>query len=61
MKSKIFDVEIYYSSFCTYQVKAKNKDEAILKARKLPISKNEILGNLESWEESDTASELKAI
>lgn len=59
MKSKIFEVKIYYTCFCTYQVKAKNRNDAICKARKFAINKNEIFGNLENWKEADEAEEIK--
>ena len=59
MKSKNFEVKIYYTGFCTHQVKVKTEDEAINKARKIPINKNEIFSNLENWEEADTAEEIK--
>lgn len=52
---KQFEVNIYYSSYCTYIVQAKDKSEAISKARKLGINENEILTNLETWVEADTA------
>lgn len=59
MKNKHFEVKIYYTGFCTHQVKEKTKDEAINKARKIPINKNEIFSNLENWEEADNAEEIK--
>ena len=59
MKSNIFEIKIYHSGFCTYQVKAKTESEAIKKARKFSINKNEILNNLENWEEADNAEEIK--
>ena len=59
MKNKNFEVKIYYTGFCTHQVKVKTKDEAINKAKKIPINKNEIFGNLENWEEADNAEEIK--
>jgi hypothetical protein len=53
--TKKFEVNIYYSSYCTYILEAKDKTEAILKARKLGINENEILTNLETWKEADAA------
>ena len=53
--TKTFEVNIYYSSYCTYIVEAKDKTEAISKARKLGINENDILTNLETWVEADTA------
>lgn len=58
MKSNIFDVKIYHSGFCAYKVNAKTEDEAIKKARKFPINKNEILSNLENWQDADNAEEI---
>lgn len=58
MKSKTFEVKIYYSGFCTHQVKAKTESEAIKKARKFPINENEILSNLEDWKDADNAEEI---
>lgn len=59
MKNKTFEVKIYHSGFCTYQIKAKTESEAIKKAREFSINKNEILNNLENWEEADDAEEIK--
>lgn len=53
-----FEVRIYHSSFCTYEVEAENSDEAILKARKLQIDKNEIMSNLEEWSEANEAIKI---
>ena len=53
--TKKFEVNIYYSSYCSYIVEAKDKSEAISKARKLGIIENDILTNLETWVEADTA------
>lgn len=59
MKTKNFEVKIYRSGFNTYKVKAKSEAEAIEKARKLPINRQEVLNNLENWKEADTAEEVK--
>src|SRR3972149_7237282 len=53
--TKKFEVNIYYSSYCSFIVEAKDKTEAISKARKLGINENEIVTNLETWVEADTA------
>jgi len=58
MQLKKFEVEIYYSGFCTYQIKAKTEAEAIIKARGRQVDRNELLSNIESWKEADT---VKAI
>lgn len=59
MKNKKFEVKIYYTGFCSYQVEAKSEYEAIKKTRKLEIKSNEILSNLENWKEADTAEEIR--
>lgn len=58
MKSKKFEVNIYYTGFCSYTIEAQSKIEAILKARKLPINQNEIIINLQNWEEADSVTEI---
>jgi len=55
---KKFEVKIYYSGFCSYEIEAENEEDAILQARKLAINQNEILSNFENWEEADTAKEI---
>lgn len=60
MKTKEFEVKIYYSSYCTYLVKADNETKAINKARKLEINNDEILSNLENWKEADTGEAVKS-
>ena len=57
---KTFTVRTYYSGYCTRSVKAKDEDAAIEKARSLNLNeeaKNEILSNLEPWEDADEAEE----
>lgn len=56
---KKFEVQIYYSGFCTYEVEADSKETAILKARKFNLKINEILSNIENWKEADIAREIK--
>lgn len=58
MEKKHFEVKIFYSGFCTYGIEAENEVEAIINARTLPIDSNELLSNLENWEEADTADKL---
>ncbi|MBU2445822.1 MAG: hypothetical protein KJ666_09680 [Bacteroidetes bacterium] len=53
------EAQIYHSGFCTYVIEAENETEAIEKARLQTIDKNELLSNLESWKEADTANEIK--
>ena len=52
-----FEVFIYYSTFSTQTVEADNEDEAIIIARKRVPDYDELLPNLEPWEEADTAEE----
>lgn len=59
MKKNNYKVNIYYSGFCTYTIEAENEGDAIIKARKLPTINNEILSNLENWEEADMANKIK--
>ncbi len=55
---KKYAVEIYYSGFCTYEIKAVSEEEAIEKARKMPLNEDEILTNLENWFEADDVEEI---
>ena len=58
---KKFEVKIYYSGYCSHEVKAKSKNEAVVIARKLALNKDEILSNLENWKEADEAFEIKKL
>lgn len=59
MEDKTYQVEIFYTGFCVYDVTAKNEAEAILKARNLPINQNEFLTTLENWKDADTITGIK--
>lgn len=48
-----FKINLFYSSFCSYELEAQNEEEALIKARKLSIDKTQILDNLEPWYEAD--------
>ena len=50
-----FTVHRYFSGFCTYSVEAENEEEAVLKAKQLPVNHNEVMGTLMDWEEADEA------
>ena len=52
---KKYEVKLYYSSFCSQEVEANSEEEAIEKVRGFDIKENEIIINLESWEDADTA------
>lgn len=58
MKKNKYEVILYYSGYSTHQVDAKNKEEAILKARKMKINETEILSTLENWREADLVESL---
>lgn len=56
---KEYKVQIYLSGFYTKKVRARNPDEAIERARKLPLHKTEFLSNLEPWPDADQVEEIK--
>ena len=55
MESKKYEVKIYYSGFCVYEIDAENETEAIQKARNERIDTTELVCNLQNWKEADTA------
>lgn len=55
---KKYKVDIYYSTYCSYEVEAKSEEEVWQKVKGLDINSNEILSNLERWEEADTIEEI---
>jgi hypothetical protein len=55
---KRFDVKIYFSGYCSYEIEAKDAGEAIEKARQLPINNDKVLSTLENWFEADEAEEI---
>ncbi len=57
MKQKKYTVQTYYSTFCSHEVVAINKEEAILKARKRKIKTNELLSNIDAWNDADIIEE----
>lgn len=60
MKRKNFEAKIYFTTLCQYTVKAKDKVEALTKARKLKINEHQIMNNLEAWDEADTVEECES-
>lgn len=58
MENRKFEIKIYYTGFCTYEIEAQDEAEAIIKARKLSVNQNEIITNLENWEVADTATDI---
>ena len=54
-----FTVRRYYSGFCTDTIEAENEDDAIEKARELPIDEGEILSTLEDWKDADDVEIVK--
>lgn len=55
MPTKQYKVEIYYSTYNTHFIEAESEDEAVLKAREEAVNKNELMDNLDHWEEADVA------
>ncbi len=53
MATKQYKVEVYYSTYNTHYIEAESADEAVLKARQASMHKDELMGNLEHWEEAD--------
>lgn len=51
--NKKYYVTLNFSTFCTYEVEAKDKNEAFEKAQEADVDRNEIIGNLEPWPEAD--------
>ncbi len=60
MKTKTYEVQIYYSGFTTNKIEAKSEEDAIIKARLLDVNKDELLTNIENWEEADKANEIES-
>jgi len=58
MENKKFEVKVYYTGFCVYSIEAQDEAGAIIKARNLPIIQNEVISNLENWEDADTVMEI---
>lgn len=56
---KRYEINIYYSSYCTYYVDAKNEEDAIIQSRRLPMNNNQLLTNIDNWKDADTATEIK--
>ena len=46
-----YTVKLYYSSFCTYEVEAENEKQALKIATTMKIDNNEIMQNLQDWDE----------
>lgn len=60
MLKRVFEVKIHYSTFSTQIIEANNEQEAIKTARNQALGKkDELLSNLEPWEEADTLEEAK--
>ena len=57
MAEKKFHINVYYSTFCSYEITAKSEEEAWEQVNNLKIKPNEIISNLERWEEADTIEE----
>jgi hypothetical protein len=55
---KKYEVQIFYSGFCSYIIEAENEDEAVEKGRSIPIDPNDFLPTLENWKDADTVEEI---
>lgn len=56
---KEYKVSLYYTTFCTHTVKAIDEEQAIMKAREIPLLNEELQANLQNWCEADTAQEIE--
>ncbi len=54
-----FLVTKYYSGYCSYEVEAKNKDEAFEKVKDMPINYDEVMGTLEDWGDCNEAEPIE--
>lgn len=58
-KKRKYKINVYYSTFYSYEVNAKNEEEAFEKIKDLYVNKDEILDNLERWQQADTIEEIE--
>jgi hypothetical protein len=58
MATKQYEVQVYYSTYVTHYVIAETEEEAVEKARQLPVRERDIMDNLEAWEEADDGNEM---
>ncbi|MDO4880791.1 MAG: hypothetical protein Q3983_05880 [Capnocytophaga sp.] len=58
MNTKKYIVNIYYSTFCSYEIEADNEEEAYEKAKEQSVNKEEIISNIEEWNEANTIEEI---
>lgn len=56
MKTKKYEVQIYFSGFSTYTIEAENETEAIKKARLQPVNQDELFSNIQNWKDADNAN-----
>ena len=59
MKEHIYEVNLYYTTYCTHEVKAGSETEALIKAKINMIDYREVLANLSTWPDGDTAMKIK--
>lgn len=48
-----FIVRRYFSGYCTYEIDAPIRNEALKKARNMPIDGDEVISTLEDWKDCD--------
>ena len=56
--TKMYEVNICYSAYCTYEIAADSEEEAYELASELDIKEEDILATLEPWEEANEIVEL---
>ena len=56
---KKFNVTMFYTGFCTYVINAKDEETAIDIAMNEDINVVELLSNISSLDESNTADEIE--
>ncbi len=58
MSKSQFEVQVYYSGYCSFVVEADSENDAIILARENPVNKDELFTNLENWKEANIATEV---
>ena len=54
-ETHIYEVNLYYTTYCTHEVKARSETEALITAKIKMIDHKEVLANLSTWPDGDTA------
>jgi len=56
---KKFEVKIYYTTFCSYQISAEDEKQAFDKVGNNYLSNDEALSNMKRWPEADSVERIK--